>query len=413
MNPSLRILFTVHGYKPAYNIGGPIFSVSNLAETLVRKGNLVTVFTTNRNMSEELDVPVNCPQMVEGVEVWYFRTQEYIKKILPFVSYLSKSMGYLFAPEMAKQLNITVPSMDLVHTHLPFIYPTYAAARAARLHNKPLFYNQRGVLCPDHLIYRSLKKKVYLKLIERKILKNATSLIGLTNYEYESYVKLGIDTKCYIIPNGIYFDQYSSEKIPSVESGLGLSPDAMVVLFMGRLHPMKGVDRLLDAFFRIHSFVPKVNLVIAGPDEYGLIPKWRDKIRKSGLDQYIFFPGIITGEIKRNLLARADLFCLPSDAEGFSVAILEALASGTAVMISPGCHFPEVEKAGVGIVVETEPEAIAKGMIQLLNDRGQLEEMGRKGRELVSRNYSWDAIANKMIDAYQEGIDRHSIAIRL
>jgi hypothetical protein len=158
MNPSLHILFTVHGYKPAYRIGGPILSVVSLAEALVKKGHFVTVFTTNCNMSQDLDVPVDCPQKVDGVEVWYFRREELLKKMLSSITYLSKSMGYLYAPAMAKELDKIVPFMDLVHTHLPFIYPTVAAAKAAHLHHKPLFYHQRGVFDPARLSFRSLKK---------------------------------------------------------------------------------------------------------------------------------------------------------------------------------------------------------------------------------------------------------------
>jgi hypothetical protein len=132
-----------------------------LAETLVRKGNSVTVFTTNSNMTEDLNVEVDIPHLVEGVEVWYFRRREFLKKIFPFIPYLSKSIGYLYAPEMADQLQRVVPSMDLVHSQLPFIYPTFAGAKAARLYHKPHFYHQRGVLDPTRLKFRSLKKRIF------------------------------------------------------------------------------------------------------------------------------------------------------------------------------------------------------------------------------------------------------------
>ena len=208
MNSALRILFTVHGYKPAYRIGGPILSVSALAEALVRKGHSVTVFATNCNMSEDLDVPVDCPQLVEGVEVWYFRRQELLKKVFPFVPYLSKSMGYLYAPAMATQLNKIVPPMDLVHVHLPFIYPTFAAARAARLHHKPFFYQQRGVFDPARLTFRSLKKRLFLGIVEKPILRSATTLIALTEAEVASYRALCPSIPCRVIPNGIDVEQY-------------------------------------------------------------------------------------------------------------------------------------------------------------------------------------------------------------
>ena len=405
MNSALRILFTVHGYKPAYRIGGPILSVSALAEALVRKGHSVTVFTTNCNMSEDLDVPVDCPQLVEGVEVWYFRRQELLKKMLPFVPYLSKSIGYLYAPAMATQLNRTVPSMDLVHTHLPFIYPTFAAARAARLHHKPLFYQQRGVFDPARLSFRSLKKRLFLGIVEQPILRSATTLIALTDAEVASYRALCPSIPCRVIPNGIDVESYRIQ--PDNSTILNLRPETAVILFLGRLHPIKGADKLIDAFLRVCKQVSDAVLVMAGPDEFMIEKQFRSMVNQSGLQNRIVFPGMVTGEIKRDLLARAGLFCLPSDAEGFSMAILEALASETAVMISPGCHFPEVEKAGVGKVLEAEPEAMAKAMIELLKDRKQLEDMGRKGREFVTRNYSWDTIAREVIDTYQEGIARH------
>ena len=191
-----------------------------------------------------------------------------------------------------------------------------------------------------------------------------------------------------------------------------MRPEAAVILFLGRLHPIKGADKLIEAFLRVCKQVPDATLVMAGPDEFMIENQFRSTIKQSGLQNRVFFPGMVTGEIKRDLLARADLFSLPSDAEGFSMAILEALASGTAVMISPGCHFPEVEKAGVGKVVEAEPKVMAKAMIELLKDRKKLDEMGRKGREFVNQNYSWDTIAEKMVDAYHEGIARYSVAKR-
>ena len=409
-NAALRILFTVHGYKPAYRIGGPILSVSALAETLVRKGHSVTVFTTNCNMSEDLDVPVDCPQLVEGVEVWYFRRQELLKKMFPFVPYLSKSMGYLYAPAMANQLNRTVPSMDLVNTHLPFIYPTFAAARAAFLHHKPLFYHQRGVFDPARLSFRSLKKRLFLGTVEQPILRSATTLIALTKAEVDTYRVLCPTIPCRVISNGIDVGQYRIQ--PEHPTILNLRPDVAVILFLGRLHPIKGADKLIEAFFRVCKQVSNVILVMAGPDEFMIEKKFRTMVNQRGLQNRILFPGMVTGEIKRDLLARADLFCLPSDAEGFSMAILESLASGTSVMISPGCHFPEIETAGAGKVVEAKAEVMAEGMIELLKDRKQLEEMGRKGREFVTRNYSWDTIASKLMDVYQDGIARHVRANR-
>ena len=169
-------MYTVHGYKPAYRIGGPIISVSAKAEMLVKKGHKVTVFTTNSNLDEDLDVPTGQAIDVNGVEVWYFKREALLKKWLFFIPYISKSMGYLYAPKMRSALDELVPNVDIVHTHLPFIYPTHAAARAAFKYGKPLFYHQRGVFDPERLKYRPLKKCTFIHFIEKPIFQRANTL---------------------------------------------------------------------------------------------------------------------------------------------------------------------------------------------------------------------------------------------
>jgi glycosyltransferase involved in cell wall biosynthesis len=287
----LRILFAVHGYKPAWRVGGPIISVSSIAEALTRRGHEVIVFTSNSNLDQDLDVPTNCPVDVEGVEVWYFERQEPLQRLLPGFAYLSKSMGFLYSPQMARAFEQMVPTVDLVHTHLPFNYPSYAAAHCAFRHGKPLFYHQRGVFDPERLKFRSLKKAVYLHLIEVPILKRATTLIALTEAEAENYRRLGVETPCRVIPNGINVEAYIVPQDSAVLEKLGLRPEHTVVLFLGRIHPVKGVDRLLEAFFRVHQAFPNVVLVIAGPDEFGLESSFRQRTDAAGLAQRVIFTG--------------------------------------------------------------------------------------------------------------------------
>lgn len=402
----MKILYAVHGYKPAYRLGGPILSVSAAAETLVRKGHEVTVFTTDSNLDQDLDVPTDRPVDVDGVRVWYFRREEILKKWLPFVPYLSKSIGFLYAPAMAAELERTVPAMDVVHTHLPFNYPTFAAARSALRHGKPLFYHQRGVFDPERLKFRGMKKRLYIRAVERPIMEKATALIALTEAEVLSYRALGVRSPCRVIPNGIDVSKYRQAPRGEIGARWKIAPDAPVILFLGRVHPIKGADRLLEAFLEIRSDSPRSVLVLAGPDEWGVETKYREVVHRAGLDGRVVFPGMVTGEEKLDLLARADLFCLPSDGEGFSIAVLEALASGTPVLLSPGCHFPEVEAEGIGRVVPSEPSRIGAALVELLADPERLREMGRKGRDFVSVRYTWDRIAGELADAYADGMKR-------
>jgi glycosyltransferase involved in cell wall biosynthesis len=400
----MRILYATHAYKPAYRIGGPVLSVSAVAERLARRGHRVTVFTTNSNVDEDLDVPLDQPVPVEGVEVWYFRRQTPSARMAEALPYLFRSLGFLYAPKMRAALEEMVSGVDLVHTHLPFIYPTYSAARAAFRHRRPLFYHQRGVFDPNRLRFRNLKKRVYIAAVERRILQRATTLFALTSAEIESYRALGVQTPCRVIPNGIDVASYRVTPGRSIEKWR-IPDGASVILFLGRLHPTKGADKLMEAFLRIASQFPAAFLVLAGPDEWKLEERYRLQSAQSGFAARVLFPGMVAGETKLDLLARADLFCLPSDAEGFSMAVLEALASATPVMISPGCHFPEVEAAGAGRIVEADAESMAAALRDLLAEPARLKEMGSRGRDLVSR-YDWNRITDEIEDAYREGISR-------
>ena len=402
----MRILYALHAYKPAYRIGGPVLSVSAAAEQLARKGHEVIVFATNSNLTEELDVPTDQPIDVEGVEVWYFRREEPLQKYLPFVSYFSQSMGFMYCPAMKGALVRIMSSVDVVDTHMPFVYPTYAAAQAALKARKPLFYHQRGNFNPARLAFRSGKKKLYISLIERPIMRRATTLIALTEAERSWFRALGVNTPCAVIPNGIDLPLPRPDAVARVTERFGIAASATVVLFLGRLHPMKGVEELIDAFSRIAARHPNSVLVMAGPDEWGLQARWYDRVQQAGLGRSVVFAGMLTGSDKADMLARANLFALPSSGEGFSMAVLEAMASSTAVMLSPGCNFPEVVEFGAGITVDIDVAAMAAALSRLLQEPDLLRSMGEAARRLVAEHYSWDIITDRLIHVYTDGIDR-------
>jgi glycosyltransferase involved in cell wall biosynthesis len=395
-----KILFVVHGYKPAYKIGGPIHSVSALAESLVSQGHKVIVFTTDSNQDEKLNVLKNRPLLVDGVEVWYFETQNFFQnKMFKLIPYLSKSIGYLYSPIMKKKLNEIIPNIDIVHTHLPFIYPTYIASKLATLHNKPLLYHQRGVLSDRALGFRSFKKKIYINLFEKKIIQNSSCLIALTKYEIGTFKKYSLkEQEIRIIPNGIDITKFNLEDISY--NDFNIDDSKIVILFLGRLHPSKGADLLLSAFMKAILQNENLRLIMAGPDEYGLMEEFNQKLKDKKLQDFVFFPGMITGDEKKRLLARADLFVLPSLSEGFSMAILEALASSTAVLISPECNFNEIQSVNAGVVVPNDIELISNMLLELTSNHVTLKKMGENGKQFVKNFYNWEIISKQFIDLY-------------
>ncbi|HEV7425819.1 MAG TPA: glycosyltransferase [Thermoanaerobaculia bacterium] len=400
----MRILYVAPAYKPAYRMGGPIASVAATAETLARKGHDVTVATTNANLDADIDVALSRPVDVDGVTVWYFQRQEPLRKWLPFIAYLSQSMGFAYAPEMKAALRLLIAGADVVHTQMPFVYPTYVASRLALRSGKPFFYQQRGNFLASHVQRRALKKRIYIELFEKPVLRRASGLIALSNAEKEAFHRLAPDAPSVIIPNGVTVPARDDGAAARVHARWGVPEEAIVLLFFSRLEPWKGADEILAAFDRVQSESPDVFLVMAGDDHCGVETRWRPVSERAGYARRLVFTGGLTGPEKEDMLHRADLFSLPSRGEGLSMAMLEAMAHGTAVMLSPECNFPDAERIGAGVTVKRDVETMAAALKTLLSEPERLRAMGDAGRALMIQEYSWDVVTDRLIDVYRAAI---------
>ena len=399
----MHILYVTHAYKPAYRVGGPIWSVSAAAEGLVSRGHKVTVFTSNMNLDQLLDVPLDQPVMVDGVEVWYF-SQSKAGAWIPRPKYFSQSIGLLVTPALRPTMTRLLPTIDVVHTQNPFVYPTIVGGRLAIKNNRPLFYSQRGVFHPSRLRFRAFKKRVFIELFEKPIMRRATGLIALTSEELVSFRALGVQTPCHVISNGIDVGAFKTAPSEGFSEGFGIRPSDQIILFLGRLHPIKGVDLLIDAFARIADKHPNARLVLAGPDEIGVEDTLRTELATRNLGDRVNVVGMISGEARLDLLARADLFVLPSMGEGHSMAILEALASATPVIISPECNMQIVDDVGAGAVVLRDPARFAEAMSHFLSDPLRLEAARKSAYALARDHFSWTSVVDKLEAVYKGAI---------
>ena len=403
-NSPMHLLYITYGYKPAYRLGGPIWSVSALAEGMARRGHKVTVFATNSNLDEDLDVPVDQPVEVDGVEVWYFRRTEPIKDHLPWFKYLSQSSGYMYTPALRGVMQTMLPDVDIVHTHMPYTYPSRVGAQLAIAANKPLFYHQRGVYHPEQLKYRKWKKRLYVDLVEKPIMRRATGLIALTPDEIDSFKALGVKTPIHLVPNGIEVEKF--RRVPRAGSltSLGITDAQKVILFMGRIHPIKDPGLLIDAFIKLAEGKSTAVLVMAGSDEHGLLAGLRARVEAKNLSSRFIAPGMVTGDQKLDLLARADVFVLSSVGEGLSMATLEALASGTPVVISKECNLGVVAEAGAGAVVERNAGIFAEAIGRFLADPDLRAGAGQRAYALARDKFGWPAILQKLEDIYRDAL---------
>ena len=318
-----------------------------------------------------------------------------------------------YAPGLAPFVNrqLRAGRFQIVHIHQIWHYPGFAAARAARRHRIPTVISFHGELDEWRLRYKRLKKAVYLRLIQNRIIHSAAALHALTRAEKDRIRQLGYRQPVFVCPSGTDLAAAPVADLAGDDALLRRFPQLAgkpVILFMGRIHPMKGVAILARSFAAIAGRFPEARLLVVGPDEDGAQSEMEAILRAGGVRDRVVFTGTLVGSDKQAALRLAQLFVLPSYSEGFSVAMIEAMAAGLPVVISEQCNFPEAAQHSAGIVVPTETAAIAAAVSALLADPERRCRMASNARELLADRYSWPAIAAAMRGHYGDILERRA-----
>lgn len=288
-------------------------------------------------------------------------------------------------------LSRLVRAADIVHLHGVWDPVLLAAARCARRAGVPYVVTPHGMLHPWSLAQSRWKKRVALFVGVRRVLDRAAAVHALNADEAAAVGRLGLRSPVRVIPNGLALADADAPVGPPPVPGLDGRP---YVLFLGRLHFKKGLDYLADSFAGLSGRHPGVRLVVAGPDDGGRGPFER-RVAALGVGDRVHVVGPLYGPDKWAVLARAAVFCLPSRQEGFSVAILEALARRVPVVISDTCYFPEVAAAGAGLVVPLETDKLTAALDTVLSNPAAAAAMGTAGRRLVANWYTWEKVAEQ------------------
>ncbi|MEM4204673.1 MAG: glycosyltransferase, partial [Candidatus Methanomethylicaceae archaeon] len=223
--------------------------------------------------------------------------------------------------------------------------------------------------------------------------------------EADNIRRMGLTNRVEVIPNGVDVSDFECGLTrEELEFMFPKIKGRTLVLFLGRIHPKKGLLNLVIAFKKVRSLYPDVILLIAGPDERGHKREVEECVRQEGLNEDVLFLGPVSGELKVGLLKNSDVFVLPSYSEGFPVAVLEALACKLPVVLTKYCNVPEVAEAGAGIEVDISPYQIANAIIILLSDHKMRKQMGENGYRLVLERFNWDRVAKMTINLCSEVI---------
>src|SRR6516225_4133650 len=378
----MRILHVVPYYFPAVR-GGPIFAVRGLCRSLAARGHELQVLTTNIDGPEITRAPIATPVDLDGVHVQYFAC--------PFIRRL------YWAPALGKALHHAIGKVDIVHLHTVFLWPTWAAARAARRAGVPYVLSPRGMLVKDLIARRSrLAKSTWIYLIDRSNVEQAAALHLTSQLEATELERFGWRLpRLVIIPNTVDEPISTNGNIASdVEA---ITSEQPLVLYLGRLSWKKGLDRLLRAFAHTQSAI----LAVVGPDE-NLAPKLVKLAAELRIaDRVRILPRTVIGSEKERLFAAARLFVLPSYSENFGNTVLEAVRRGVPVVVTPEVGAAEVvRKSGAGLVVAGDVEPLSSAMHLLVADLNLSRSMGEAGQRHAAAHFRWDQVAAQMEDLY-------------
>ena len=378
----LNVLHVTPSMSPTW--GGPTVAVSELTSELARQGVNCEIVTTRgyRVGINQISSP--------GVPIYSFDTG------------FPARFWTAYSPELSRFLNENADRFDLIHIHQVWHYPVYAAFRSARKNKLPCVLTIHGELSDWGLRQKALKKRLYRLCLLDRMLNGAGAIHAITDAEKEQVQKLGFETPVVVTPNGV--EQSRFEALPSPQRLIRRFPKLKgkrVILFLGRLHPKKGLDILARSFSTVARHFEDTVLLIVGPDKFGTRENMEAILRSKGLLDRTLFTGLLTGEDKLAAMSCADLFVLPSHSDVLGIAVLEAMAARLPVIITKGCEFPEVSEHGAGLVVEAGEAPIAEAISLLLSDAALRDRMGQQGRKLVIERYTWQVAAAMMANIYK------------
>lgn len=377
----------------AARTGGPPVAVIESAQALARIGVESTIFSTDmaEAASARTRARLTAADLPNGADALDVRL---------FPARWPRRLA--FSPALHRALADEVRRFDVVHIHSLFLFPQFAAYRAARKAGVPYVVSPRGSLDPQLRGRNRAFKAIGDALWQRAMLESTAMLHATSDDEARLFADVATGVPRAVVPNGIRCAEFEALPPASAFRQVHLAgAEGPLVIYLGRLSHKKGLDVLVRAFALVRREVPDARLAVVGPDDEALTPSLAALAAREGVADAVTFTGMLRGRDRLAALAAADVWALPSQTENFGIAVAEALAAGRAVVVSPGVNIaPEIAAADAGVVADASAGAFGPAIVSLLRDDLRRERLGRAGREFA-RRYDWSAVAPQLAAMYE------------
>jgi glycosyltransferase involved in cell wall biosynthesis len=389
----MRILKTTQTYYPYLSKGGPPLKVRGLANGLVRRGHDVTVLTADLGKADGASELMDCTRnktawgwesRIDGVEAIYLAT---------LANYRATTINLRVASFCTRRLR----DYDVVHVYGLYDLIGSTVAWFCRRRGIPYVLEPLGMFGPK--VRSRQKKRFYNRVIGNTLFEGATVVVATSESERVELIEGGIPSEKVVLRrNGIDLSEFQTLPAPGAfRARLGLSAVEPVLLFLGRVSFIKGLDILVQALAKVGT---RARLVIAGPDDNdGCSQRIRGLITELNLAERVILTGPLYGRDKLEALVDADFFVLPSRHESFGNAAAESIACGTPVLVTDRCGIATFVEQDAGLVVECNIEGLSDGMTRLLEDESLLGRL-REGCAGLTANLSWDEPVEEMVSLY-------------
>ncbi len=392
----MRILNVTETYAPFLEFGGPPVKVRALGEGLVRKGHQVTVLTADWGLEKRETRPEEKRALERSPFGWRRRENEVEAIYLPtWLHYRQVSWN----PAVRRYCRARLANFDVAHIFGLYDLLGPAVASACRKRAIPYVVEPIGMFIP---IVRNLwLKKMYHGVWGRRMLQGASAVVATSEQEIEELAGGGIPRARIVMRrNGVEAPESWPEP-GAFRKKLGISREAKVVLFLGRLSAKKSPDLLLQAFAEVKKRLEgmPLRLVFAGPDEGGVKTQLEQMAAQLDAGSDIQFAGLVFGQNKWAAYRDADVFVLPSQNENFGNTAAEAVASGTAVIVTEQCGIAPLLANEAGLVAKHEVRGLAEALARILTDQ-ELRRHLEAGCAKVTRNLGWESPVQEMESLY-------------
>ena len=381
----MKILQVTPSFPPS-TLGGVSTHVDLISRGLVSRGHSVSVATTNR-LDLKRVMAMSGLQESNGLRVYYAKAHWPGK--------------YFLAPEIIRVLDHWIPHFDIVHVHDTRTFVGLAAYVLTRRLPTPYVLTCHGSLSVH--IGDTLSKVLHDRVLGKGLVKSASRVIAVSEMEVSDLVTFGISPeRISIIPNSLPLDETLLDNRLTTRSTSQTTQQT--ILFLGRIHPIKGIDRLIQAFQLVHERNKAARLLIVGQD-YGARSNLKQIARQLNLEDVVEFRGPASGSEKKTLLQNADVLVLPSYSEVFGLVILEAFAARLPVIATNGCSIAtDLERAHAGLIVSSVTE-MADAIERCLSDRDLANSLREGGLALLRTKYDWQSALAKLELVYAQAIE--------